>query len=209
MSELVPQTQHQHATLLGEFSMCCCAADRRRQCLHLEDSQPATGELAIVPPMLGSSSRLLNRDHHGAYFQVGLCTARPRRALLDQVLRRMQVTRCANTSPCHKSSHLVQSQRPYRLKQGMPRLNGSNTVLRRHGDEVQRLPGGYYAALGRVDDTFNLGGIKARALVDTASDVSGTSALHSKMHCASPPPTVWWMQTFVRQFEDLHQKQTS
>ena len=32
--------------------------------------------------------------------------------------------------------------------------------LRRHGDHVQRLPGGYYRALGRVDDTMNLSGIK-------------------------------------------------
>ncbi len=33
-------------------------------------------------------------------------------------------------------------------------------VLRRHGDQMQRLPGGYYRALGRADDTMNLGGIK-------------------------------------------------
>ncbi len=44
--------------------------------------------------------------------------------------------------------------------QGMPNLEGGGTVLRRHGDEVERLPGGYYVALGRCDDTMNLGGIK-------------------------------------------------
>ena len=44
--------------------------------------------------------------------------------------------------------------------QGMPTLDGGDTVLRRHGDEVERLPGGYYVALGRCDDTMNLGGIK-------------------------------------------------
>ncbi len=32
--------------------------------------------------------------------------------------------------------------------------------LRRHGDQMQRLPGGYYRAHGRIDDTMNLGGIK-------------------------------------------------
>ncbi len=37
--------------------------------------------------------------------------------------------------------------------------------LRRHGDEVQRLPEGYYCALGRCDDTMNLGGIKVGAMV--------------------------------------------
>lgn len=35
--------------------------------------------------------------------------------------------------------------------------------LRRHGDRMQRLPGGYYRALGRVDDTMNLSGIKVSA----------------------------------------------
>ena len=32
--------------------------------------------------------------------------------------------------------------------------------LRRHGDQVTVLPGGYWRALGRADDTMNLGGIK-------------------------------------------------
>ncbi len=42
--------------------------------------------------------------------------------------------------------------------------NGSDgQPLRRHGDEVERLPNGYYRALGRADDTMNLGGIKVAA----------------------------------------------
>lgn len=69
-------------------------------------------ELALVPPLLGSSQRLLNRDHATTYYQ------------------------------------------------GMPRDAASGRPLRRHGDEVQRLAGGYYRALGRCDDTMNLGGIK-------------------------------------------------
>ena len=36
----------------------------------------------------------------------------------------------------------------------------ADVVLRRHGDHMERLDGGYYRALGRVDDTMNLGGIK-------------------------------------------------
>ncbi len=38
------------------------------------------------------------------------------------------------------------------------------TTLRRHGDQVARLPGGYYRAQGRADDTMNLGGIKVSSL---------------------------------------------
>ena len=44
---------------------------------------------------------------------------------------------------------------------GTPSVGGR--PLRRHGDHVQRLPGGYYRALGRVDDTMNLSGIKVSA----------------------------------------------
>lgn len=36
--------------------------------------------------------------------------------------------------------------------------------LRRHGDELQVLPGGYWRALGRADDTMNLGGIKVASV---------------------------------------------
>src|SRR5690606_22092489 len=41
---------------------------------------------------------------------------------------------------------------------GTPTFKGS--LLRRHGDQLQRLENGYYMALGRMDDTMNLGGIK-------------------------------------------------
>lgn len=69
------------------------------------------GELFIIPPSIGLSQRLLNRDHDKEYFE------------------------------------------------GTPRPG-----LRRHGDEVQRLVGGYYSAHGRADDTMNLGGIKVSSL---------------------------------------------
>lgn len=73
------------------------------------------GELFLVPPSIGLSQRLLNRDHDAVYHEG--CPAGP---------------------------------------------NGE--VLRRHGDQVARLPGGYYRAQGRADDTMNLGGIKVSSL---------------------------------------------
>jgi len=77
-----------------------------------DDGAPTTlGELALVAPMLGSSGRLLNRDHHAVYFA------------------------------------------------GMP-PGPEGRVLRRHGDQMERLPGGRFRAHGRADDTMNLGGIK-------------------------------------------------
>jgi acetyl-CoA synthetase len=40
----------------------------------------------------------------------------------------------------------------------------SGVPLRRHGDLVAALPGGFYRVLGRADDTMNLGGIKISAV---------------------------------------------
>jgi acetyl-CoA synthetase len=69
------------------------------------------GELALLPPILGTSNRLLNRDHDSVYY--------------------------AEMPP-----------------------GPERQVLRRHGDQMERLRGGYYRAHGRVDDTLNLGGIR-------------------------------------------------
>ena len=69
------------------------------------------GEGFVVPPSIGLSNTLLNKDHHEIYF--------------------------ADIPP-----------------------GPQGQVLRRHGDELQDLGGGYWRALGRADDTMNLGGIK-------------------------------------------------
>ncbi len=91
------------------------------------------GEVFLVPPTLGYSLSLLNRDHHEVYFAGA--PAGPR---------------------------------------GEP--------LRRHGDQIERLGGGYYRALGRVDDTMNLGGIKVSSaeierVLDTVPGIQRTAAI--------------------------------
>ena len=60
-------------------------------------------------------------------------------------------------------------------------------VLRRHGDQMEHVGGGYYRALGRADDTMNLGGIKISAaelerVVGTVEGVLETAAI-----AVSPP----------------------
>ncbi|HSJ71875.1 MAG TPA: AMP-binding protein [Acidimicrobiia bacterium] len=67
------------------------------------------GEVFLVPPSIGMSIALLNRDHHDVYYA------------------------------------------------DVPSGLGP---LRRHGDHLRREDDGTYRALGRVDDTMNLGGIK-------------------------------------------------
>ena len=81
-----------------------------------EQGRPADrGEAFLIPPSMGLSLKVLNRDHHEEYY--------------------------ANTP-----------QGP----QGQ--------LLRRHGDQMQRLANGYFRAHGRADDCMNLGGIKVSSL---------------------------------------------
>ena len=47
--------------------------------------------------------------------------------------------------------------------EGCP-TGGNGEVLRRHGDEMQVLPGVYFRALGRADDTMYLGEIKVSSV---------------------------------------------
>jgi acetyl-CoA synthetase len=99
-----------------------------------EAGQPTdNGEVFLVPPVLGYSETLLNRDHDEVYF---------------------------DGTP--------------------PGPNGA--PLRRHGDQIERLPGGYFRAHGRVDDTMNLGGIKVSSaeierVLDLVPHVGRTAAI--------------------------------
>jgi acetyl-CoA synthetase len=99
-----------------------------------ENARPADrGELYLVPPSIGMSTTLLNRDHHAIYYEG--CPSGP-----------------------------------------------AGQTLRRHGDELERLPNGYWRALGRVDDTMNLGGIKVSSaeierVVNRVDGVAETAAV--------------------------------
>lgn len=82
--------------------------------LNEEGQETDQGEMFLIPPILGLSKTLLNRDHHEVYFE------------------------------------------------GNPLYKGQ--VLRKHGDELERLSNGYYKAQGRADDAMNLGGIKVSSI---------------------------------------------
>jgi acetyl-CoA synthetase len=88
-------------------------------------------------------------------------------------------------------------------------------VLRRHGDEMQNLGGGYWRALGRADDTMNLGGIKVssaeiehalqsvpqvkEAAAIAISPDGGPSQLIIYAACsAGPPPDKGVLQTAMQ-----------
>ena len=67
---------------------------------------------------------------------------------------------------------------------GCPR-GGSGRVLRRHGDEVEMV-GDFYRALGRVDDTMNLGGIKVSS-AELERVVSQVPGVQEAAAVAVPP----------------------
>jgi acetyl-CoA synthetase len=85
------------------------------------------GEVFLVPPSIGLSQSLLNRDHDEVYYDG--CPSGP-----------------------------------------------DGQVLRRHGDQMERLAGGWYRAHGRADDTMNLGGIKVSS-VELESVLGGHEAV--------------------------------
>lgn len=95
------------------------------------------GEVFIIPPSIGLSTELLNKDHHQVYF--------------------------ANTPHQHDTEFTDARIKDGSDLSGYPCLTSLLCLplpLRRHGDQMERLPNGYYRAHGRVDDTMNLGGIK-------------------------------------------------
>ncbi|WP_339729000.1 AMP-binding protein [uncultured Gimesia sp.] len=83
--------------------------------LNEAGQETSNGEVFFVPPVIGLSTRLINRDHHDVYF--------------------------ADIPP-----------------------GPDRQVLRRHGDQIESLPDGYFRAQGRIDDAMNLGGIKVSSV---------------------------------------------
>jgi acetyl-CoA synthetase len=61
------------------------------------------------------------------------------------------------------SQHLLNADHGAIYDEGAPAGPGG-APLRRHGDRIARLHGGFYKAQGRVDDAMNLGGIKISSM---------------------------------------------
>ena len=106
------------AYITGTLARRCVAGRFNTPALGLDvvvlddEGRPSeSGEMYLLPPSVGLSNALLNKDHHEVYFA------------------------------------------------GVPQGPNGET-LRRHGDEMEALPDGYWRARGRADDTMNLGGIK-------------------------------------------------
>ncbi len=114
--------------------------------LDEEGQKSDNGEIFLIPPCIGLSTELLNKDHHQIYFEG------------------------TPHHPNERNIQLTEGGKKYPLK------------LRRHGDQVEKLGGGYFRMHGRIDDTMNLGGIKVSSveielLINTLDVVKETAAI--------------------------------
>ena len=70
---------------------------------------PAAGELALVPPFLGGSNTLLNRDHHEAAYLTAPCRSVPYCAALGACALPAVAGLCAMpvlSMPCRSAAHV-------------------------------------------------------------------------------------------------------
>jgi acetyl-CoA synthetase len=109
--------------------------------------QSDSGEMYLIPPSMGLSVNLLNKDHHEVYY---------------------------SKAPALPAGATGAAGVPISGEYGEWNMK---PILRCHGDELLALGGGYYRAQGRVDDTMNLGGIKvSSAEIERAvAEVKGVS----------------------------------
>lgn len=110
------------------------------------------GEVFLVPPSIGFSNTLLNKDHHKTYYEG---------------------------TPSVPKGSLGISGVP--LDDQVWPL-GYSPILRRHGDRMKVLRNGLLRPQGRADDTMNLGGIKTSSveieqILDVLPEVKETAAI--------------------------------
>ncbi len=127
-----------------------------------EAGKPAdNGEVFVVPPSIGLSTELLNRDHHEVYYN------------------------------------------------GTP-TGPHGEVLRRHGDQMERLAGGFFRAHGRADDTMNLGGIKISS-AEIERVLNSLPEVHETAAIAVPPkgggPSLLVIYTVTKPDSDVNKEE--
>jgi acetyl-CoA synthetase len=117
-----------------------------------EGKSSDSGELFLVPPSIGFSLNLLNKDHHEVYFKDTPEVSEDAKGVWgDPVTEQVKEFE-------------------------------ADPQLRRHGDEIELLTNGYARALGRADDTMNIGGIKVGSkeierLLEVIEGVSEVAAI--------------------------------
>lgn len=84
------------------------------------------------------------------------------------------------------STQLLNTDHYHVYFENMPK-SAEGKILRRHGDQIKRYPNGYFAILGRVDDTMKLGGIKTSA-AEIERSLAGITNIIEVAAIAIQPP---------------------
>ncbi|KAL4429385.1 hypothetical protein ABPG77_005159 [Micractinium sp. CCAP 211/92] len=158
--------------------MVAQADGSRRLSVHGEEAAAASGELAILVPALGTSQQLLNADHRQAYF-AGMPPAGRGGAGSASAAGAAGAAAGAGGA-AFGAAGIWPAQAAH-----------AGTVrwfLRRHGDAFERLPGGSYRALGRLDDTMNLGGIKVSSVELERACIEGVDGVVEAAAVGCPTP---------------------
>mmetsp|Transcript_12316 Transcript_12316/g.22052 ORF Transcript_12316/g.22052 Transcript_12316/m.22052 type:complete len:596 (-) Transcript_12316:51-1838(-) len=134
---------------------------------EIEFNVAAMGELAILGPSIGMSQKLLNADHYKVYYK-----SMPRHPALGLPLRRH-----GDLFQRIQSSSLLASYSMGAMRETVQDLGfGSESM-------APWLLAGRYRALGRCDDTMNLGGIKTSSVEIERAVLKGAKQL------LDPPPS--------------------
>ena len=169
-----------------------------------DDGNPTdNGEVFLRPPSIGLSNTLLNQDHNAVYFAetpvisaygndavatrgggAGRAAA-PADAAADRDAGGSRAAPIGVGGGDDADPAANRDAGGGGALSGAPSAGGGGAVavpLRRHGDQLERLPDGYYRIHGRVDDTMNLGGIKVSSieierLLNTVPGVAETAAV--------------------------------
>ena len=124
-----------------------------------DDDAPSSPSGRRVPK---NTATFVEREGHGE-----LCVVPPMLGTSDHLFNRS-----------HYETYFV----------GMPSGPRGET-LRRHGDAMEKLKGGYYVAHGRCDDTMNLGGIKVSSVeIERACNASMPNDIVETAAFSVPPP---------------------
>ena len=102
--------------------------------LDESENQCSQGELYVMPPSLGLSNSLLNKNHEEEYYKGTPSIKKEYNGGLG--------------------TSLLEQAKQF----------SGNIALRRHGDEIEMTSNGFFRTHGRVDDTMNLGGIKVSSI---------------------------------------------
>jgi acetyl-CoA synthetase len=147
-------------------------------------------------PVCGSRVCILNDNGNVSYSDVDVTTRRASCIIQDGVSNEAQEGKderemtgeIALIPPSLGLSTMLLNRVHHECYYDEMPIHQDGRLLRRHGDEIQNLPGSYFRALGRCDDTMNLGGIKVSSVeIERVCNISSPTIIAETAAIAIQP----------------------